>query len=393
MSPRVPVLGLALLLFVVGSTPAADRQLSVDDVLRLHWASVSEDIIISEIIVTETVFELRVEELLRLKEAGLSDRLIQFMVDTGLQAEGDAPVESYEETLDYGGTPWINVIEEDPEPEVVYNVSLQYRYPTWWYDYYWYDYWYYDCGYAPYRSNWSVSIGAWYPGWYACGGISIWPGYGYRNSCWGYNPSYCHYYDPGYYYRDHPSGGGRPELSPVKYKSNGGSSAIAVASSSRDLGLKMRDGRTVTRKSADVNRSTGRRRAPTDLALADTKVGRRPTRHVTRTGAPSVDGRRSRPTRPSRAVRAPATTDPPRKVYTGGRRSSGVVEKSSPLTRRKSTGVSPSRKTPTKVRGSAPSRAPSSVRRSPARSAPRPAPAARSAPRTKSTRSGGGKGR
>ena len=119
MSPRFPwALGLALFCLTGSALADPSRELSVDDVLRLHWAGVSEEVIISEIIVTDTVFELGVEELLRLQDAEVSDRLIQFMVDTGLPVGDAPPAIQYEEDYsadESGGETWANVIEEDPE--------------------------------------------------------------------------------------------------------------------------------------------------------------------------------------------------------------------------------------------------------------------------------------
>jgi len=394
MSPRVPVLGLALLFAIVsGPAFAADRELTVDDVLRLHFAGVSEDVIISEIIVTESVFDLGVSELLRLKEAGLSDRLIQFMVDSALPREDRLPLEEYDATAPEGDT-WVNVIDVDPEPRYEYRVSLHYRYPAWWYDNYWYDYWYYDCSYAPYRSNWSFSIGVWYPGWWGWGGLYVWPGCGYRDYCWGYRYPYaCEYVYPTYYYRGHPSAGNG--LSPVKYKSGGATPVIASAAPSRGVELKMRDGRSTTPVSASWERPDRGKRSPTDLAVVGDATGRRPVRKVsTGTRAPAsvearIDARTPRPTRPTRVVRAPAPSATPRKVITTRPRTPGAVE--TPKVRKPTSGVTAPAPTP--------SRTPSTVREPSAPSAPRSSPAPRSAPRSpsgggsKSTRSGGGKGR
>jgi hypothetical protein len=367
--------------------------LTVEDVLRLHSAGVSEDIIISEIIVTQTVFELSVEELLRLQSAGLSDRLIQFMVDTALPADRSAT--SDEGAAAEGGDSWINVIEEDPEPEVVYNVSLDYRYPYWWYDHYWYDYWYYDCHYAPYRSNWSFSIGVWYPGWYTWRGMYVWPACGYRNYCWGYGYSYpyygypyyaCHGY-PTYYYPGHPSGGPYA-LSTVKYKTNGAGNAIAA----RGIGLEMRDGRSAAHKPADLERSRSKARPTTELAHAgatlERKIGSR------RPSAGHIVGE-ARPTRATsvRTVRAPATdVRPPKKVYTV-RRASGVsgAELRAPSAKPSARVERPEE---ARVRSKAPATRETTVRPSPTRSRPAAAPSPR-APSggSKSSRYAGAKGR
>jgi hypothetical protein len=416
MSPRARILGLALFCFASAPVFASGAVLTVEDVLRLHTAGVSEEIIISEIIVTETVFELSVEDLLRLQSAGLSDRLIQFMVDTGLPAEDRVSSDGGGVTTD--GDSWINVIEEDPEPEVVYNVSLDYRYPYWWYDNYWYDYWYYDCHYAPYRSNWSFSIGVWYPGWYTWGGVYVWPACGYRDYCWGYGYPYygypygaCQYY-PTYYYPGHASGG-QYALSTVKYKTNGGSQGVAVASRSRDLGLQMRDGRAVTSKTADLDRPRSKTRVPTQLAHAGATVDQpvRSGRNKAHADAPTLDRKTRRPSggavvtdtrrtesaTPVRAVRSPATdAQPPKKVHTV-RRTTGVTgsDVRAPATKSGSRVEAPA----TRVKSSAPATRGTVVKSGVVRSAPtRSRAETGSAPRaasgvSRATRSSGGKGR
>jgi hypothetical protein len=226
------LLGLAFLLLPLGAVATAET-LSVADVLRLHQAGVSEEVILSEIMVTESVFDLSVEEILRLNDAGLSDRLIKFMIDTRVGTTDD--LDSYGGTIQYeeygeddpydeiSAETWVNVIEE--EPAVTY-VSLNYSYPNWWYDNYWYDYWYWDFTYHPYQTSWCWTVNTWYPAWYSWG--SCYPYYPYRHTWW--NAGY--YGGCGYspfvdyaYYRDwsHSAGyasgyGRRHDLSDVKYK-------------------------------------------------------------------------------------------------------------------------------------------------------------------------------
>jgi hypothetical protein len=246
MRTLVPwAMGLVLLLAPGISAGDSPRPLQVDDVLRLHVAGISEDIIVSEIIVTETVFHLTPDEIIRLKEAGLSDELLQFMIDTARPAddtgataypEEDAEYESGEQYAESSedDSEWVSVIEDEEEVTTNVHVSLNYQYGSWWYDYYWDDYWYYDFHYYPYRVSYVFGFGGWYPGWYDYYWDGYWwfavrPYMGYR---WWYYDAYGYGYWDRYYcpcdwvYYANP----RPqhELSTVKYKTNRYQNSTAV---------------------------------------------------------------------------------------------------------------------------------------------------------------------
>ena len=360
------VFGLTLLLVPTLALADPDRQISVDDVLRLHYAGVSEEIIISEIIVTGSVFELSVDEILRLKRAGLSDRLIQYMIDT----ERIDPGEDYlvESELDEGaydysdeeweGEAWVNVIEESPEPVTTYNVSLSYSYPSWWYDCYWYDYWYYDWAYYPYRSSWSISIGAWYPGWYTC---ATWvaPCAGWRYSC-GVYPTHYGYYSG--YYNYHHSGSGYRYPSQTKYKSNRGGTTYYNAPTK----LRVPDSRQTVDRPRELALGSDHSSSRLYPSKIKTGGGGRPIDTPIKTvgsgrpgpKTPSVgiadDGRKP-PRRKVTAVRTPATGGRPVKV--SDRTTKGV---SRPPT---GSQVRPPRRITNKSSG----KAPNSIRKPPTR--------------------------
>jgi hypothetical protein len=252
------VIGLSLLL-IPGVLFADSRTLAVDDVLRLHFAGVSDEVIISEIIVTNSVFQLDVDDILRLTEAGLSERLLKFMIDTGLpdRAAAEEVPEALPEEEGYAedeyGETWANLIEEEPAETTTFIASLNYNYGGWWYDNYWYDYWYYDFDYAPYHSSYVYSIGVWYPTWYSYWHCYAPPYYAYHSWYWyrhGYpyghggwwDPYYC-YNDPYYYYDDdYRHGGGYHYPSQVKYKKGSSSGGKIVAGGGK---LKMNDGSRV----------------------------------------------------------------------------------------------------------------------------------------------------
>jgi hypothetical protein len=348
-------LGLVLLLVPVVAFASPDRALDLDDVLRLHYAGVSEDIIISEIIVTDSVFLLSVDDILRLQEAGLSERLLQFLVDTGRDVEPDGTIVAEEDGTLYADdseTPyydeWVNEIEVAPT-ETSYYVSLNYSYPTWWYDCYWYDYWYWDFHYYPYSCSWVGYLGAWYPAWY--GYRTCWvPAYwGYRSwyyDRWGYpwwaGSRYCSAND-GFYYAGYGSGhyGGHYRdggLSQTKTKSNlGGSSGtgyplyadaglklpdggrlqVTGGKTPVDLRGKLRDGRVAVSDRPDGRDDKRPVRTPTDsVKLPEGPGGRKPaTPTRSALGAPDTDRTPTRPT-PVRDVRAPADGGRPIRVRT-----------------------------------------------------------------------------
>lgn len=373
---RAAALGLVagLGVLVVGAAAADPRPLTVDDILRLHAAGVDEDIIISEIVVTDTVFLLDVADILRLSEAGLSDRLLQFMVDTGREdvvtdtgtdagTEADAPADD--------GEPEVAYVEETVSRPVY--VSLRWSYPVWWYDYYWHDYWYYDCGYDPWLVSWTVPCGVWYPTWYWSSRCWAPPGWGYRYHWW----SSCGY--PGYAWHDGYTsywdrwGSGAHALSQRKSKSGGSSAGKLVVAGA---GLRTREGarlpddrsvRVASRKGRlvadshdlDVRRPTRTgAKAPADRGDAI----RRPVKSNVRVDPDRVDVRR-----PARPVRNPAPADRPVKHVI--RRTQGNA--------------------PTKSPGDRAPRAPSAEKPAPARdggtkvrppAAPKPEPAPRPEP-------------
>jgi outer membrane lipoprotein SlyB len=67
------------------------QPLTVADVKALARASVGDDIIISQIQSTRTVYHLSAAEIIELRDAGVSQRVIQFMINTGNTTAVPAP--------------------------------------------------------------------------------------------------------------------------------------------------------------------------------------------------------------------------------------------------------------------------------------------------------------
>ena len=59
-----------------------ERAISVDDVIRMTEADVGSDVIIRQIEVTRTRFELTPNEIILLKKAGVEDKVLEVMVET-----------------------------------------------------------------------------------------------------------------------------------------------------------------------------------------------------------------------------------------------------------------------------------------------------------------------
>lgn len=96
-------IALALLLGgLVGGTAGAQ---TVDEVIALHQAGLSEATILTQIEVTGTIYALDKDELIKLKQAGLSAGLIQAMIRTGdrLASQVRQPTAQEASTADYRG--------------------------------------------------------------------------------------------------------------------------------------------------------------------------------------------------------------------------------------------------------------------------------------------------
>jgi hypothetical protein len=307
MRPRIPravgllLIGVLFLGFLgAGASDSAARALTVDDVLRLHYAGVGEDVILSEILVTDSVFDLDVDEILRLHEAGVSDRLVQFMIDTARTPATESDVDanaSAAETVEEEAGEGDSVQDDEDEDRVAYRtgVSLRWGYPLWWYDLYWWDYWYYDCAYYPWSVSWSWSCGAWYPVWHAPGHFRVSPAWGYRWSWWSSYPHWnadWRWACDRWYYPPDPEPRG---LSDWKYKANGGTGGKALVAA----GLRTRDG---ARLPTHIVQAKAPLTAERDAKRPGSGGIRKPD---VRAGGSAPDDLR----RPIRPVRKPADTE------------------------------------------------------------------------------------
>jgi len=67
---------------VSSAPPATEKRLGVADVKALAKAEVSDEVIISQIKNTRSVFRLTTAEIIDLKDSGVSQRVIDFMINT-----------------------------------------------------------------------------------------------------------------------------------------------------------------------------------------------------------------------------------------------------------------------------------------------------------------------
>ncbi|HUI07421.1 MAG TPA: YXWGXW repeat-containing protein [Verrucomicrobiae bacterium] len=93
MKPRILPLIVAAATFVVvgGTAPqsaAQDQPLGLPDVKMLAKNGVSDDVILSQIRNSHTVYRLSAAEIIDLKDAGVSQRVIDFMINTPTTSPG-----------------------------------------------------------------------------------------------------------------------------------------------------------------------------------------------------------------------------------------------------------------------------------------------------------------
>jgi len=185
MAKRVTVL-LALLLGLAGAAWAGqleDQQAEIQDILLLAQQGISDEVIIKHIEARGFVYDLTVDDILDLRDRGLSENVIEAMLDTAVD---DQPSQRE------------RVVDRDGSSTTSVYLSAGYFSPWYYYPYAWG--FYYDpfpvC-YGAYYYPFALSIG-W--GWY--GSCHYWyPSYwvGYRWSSpyyWNYACARPHHYRP-----------------------------------------------------------------------------------------------------------------------------------------------------------------------------------------------------
>lgn len=107
-----------------GITPAVGRTLTIDDVIKLSKAGLSEDTIIQKVRSNGQAFDLSTDQLIQLKDAGVSDKVVQAMLDpnpapapaaataAAAKPASDLPDEMGIYMRRQGTTEWVEVLPE-----------------------------------------------------------------------------------------------------------------------------------------------------------------------------------------------------------------------------------------------------------------------------------------
>lgn len=172
----------------IGATSAA-RAMDLEDVFALLHSGVGEAVILEQMEAEGAVFVLETEEILALKDAGASDRLLRAMIESGDVRREER--RAYEERQTYG--------REDADwTDGYYDVDRALRVDLVYdpFGYHWYASPTYFVYYYPFRT-WD--FGFYFAGWHHWrwwGWDGYWPTY-YRRYCdWHYyHAHHHHYYD------------------------------------------------------------------------------------------------------------------------------------------------------------------------------------------------------
>jgi hypothetical protein len=296
---------LAGLVTAVAASPISDQQTAIDNVLKLVRSGVSDQVIIRHIQAQHYVFELSTDDLLSLRDQGVSDAVLGAMLDTAIDEQSvSTPAESTTTEVASPAT-----TQDDDQTPVYLSAgyySPWYRYPYAWGYYYdpfpmWYSTFYYPPFYLSFNWGWYGGCNYWYAGY--------WPHYGwhdpyyyhYARSHHGYQvpvprPHYADVIPPG------GSAGHRGVPAPRPHGIGTARHSTSAAAPYRALGTPTLDGRMAGPR-VHV-RSPGRVAAPAALPASHTRNGapvRAPSpapRHVmppggNREGAPAAAPRRA----------------------------------------------------------------------------------------------------
>ena len=85
----IAILGLALLVFsgCASMMMVNERAISLEDIVNLSKAELSSDVIISHIDATNSIFKLTSDDIIRLKEEGVDDDVIEYIIESDIDSE------------------------------------------------------------------------------------------------------------------------------------------------------------------------------------------------------------------------------------------------------------------------------------------------------------------
>jgi len=93
--PKPPKPFAAALLFALAASPVIADEVSFEDLVALLKAGVGEQVILRQVALSGTGFEIGVAEILALKEAGAPDTLIEALMPAPAEASIEEPVEPF----------------------------------------------------------------------------------------------------------------------------------------------------------------------------------------------------------------------------------------------------------------------------------------------------------
>ena len=171
---------LAGLAATVAASPSAEQQAAIENIVKLVERGVSDQVIIRHLQARHYVFDLSTEDILSLRDQGVSDAVLTAMLDTAVNDAADSDVGVIDNTQalsDVGVAP----LDDEDGSEAAINLSAGYyspwyQYPYAWGSYYdpfpaWYSAYYYPPFCFSFSWGWYGNCGYWYSGY--------WPGYGW----------------------------------------------------------------------------------------------------------------------------------------------------------------------------------------------------------------------
>jgi hypothetical protein len=126
MRPTLPFI-LATVVLLSPGVAAADDSVTVNDLVKLSAAGLGDDILVALIESHDTVFKLGADDVLALRERGLSQKVILAMIQTATRPKArpvePAPLQAIDVPAPEPSR--VDAVAQEPPPPVVVNVTQQ----------------------------------------------------------------------------------------------------------------------------------------------------------------------------------------------------------------------------------------------------------------------------
>lgn len=106
-------LGAVFSVSLLGSAPglcsqgkgviSKNRAMTKEDVVNMVTSEIGDDVIIRQMVATDSHFKLSISDIVEMKKAGVSENVIEFMIGTGIETTDDKPVARPRHYYYYGG--------------------------------------------------------------------------------------------------------------------------------------------------------------------------------------------------------------------------------------------------------------------------------------------------